>query len=128
MSSSECTRSCHLLKFSLAKTSTLEISGKGLANGSATATAADEGCGVLTLVAAPHVSDAAALLKGAHPKWSPAAIRSAMITTADVLDKTQNPIKDMDCSLDFASSLAMGAGQVNPNKALDPGLTYDATP
>ena len=81
-----------------------------------------------TSVAALHVSDATALLKGAHPKWSPSTIRSAMMTTADVLDNTQNPIKDMDCSLDFASSLAMGARQVNPNKALDLGLVYDATP
>ncbi|KAB1211885.1 Subtilisin-like protease [Morella rubra] len=64
----------------------------------------------------------------AHSKWSPAAIRSAIMTTAHVpFDNTHNPIQGSDGrNLQVASPLAMGAGQIDPNRALDPGFIYDA--
>ncbi|XP_058101359.1 subtilisin-like protease SBT1.2 [Magnolia sinica] len=78
-----------------------------------------------TSMACPHVSGIAALLRSAHPSWSPAAIKSAIMTTADDADHLGNPIMDGSKP---AGIFAMGAGHVNPRRAMDPGLIYDIKP
>ncbi|WVZ11077.1 hypothetical protein V8G54_015607 [Vigna mungo] len=79
-----------------------------------------------TSMSCPHLSGIAALLKSAHPDWSPAAIKSAIMTTAHTLNLGGKPI--LDQRLLPADIFATGAGHVNPNKANDPGLVYDIQP
>ncbi|GLJ16772.1 hypothetical protein SUGI_0288780 [Cryptomeria japonica] len=77
-----------------------------------------------TSMACPHVTGIAALIKAAHPEWSPAAIRSALMTTAYTQDNTAKPLRDAVTQAE-SSPFVHGAGHLNPNKALTPGLVYD---
>nr|GMD20007.1 subtilisin-like protease SBT1.7 [Ipomoea batatas]GMD99435.1 subtilisin-like protease SBT1.7 [Ipomoea batatas] len=79
-----------------------------------------------TSMSCPHVSGLAALLKTAHPEWSPAAIKSALLTTAYSTYKNGQTIEDAATSMP-STPFDHGAGHVNPVSALDPGLVYDAT-
>ncbi|KAK1296488.1 Subtilisin-like protease [Acorus calamus] len=73
----------------------------------------------------PHVAGIVGLLKALHPDWSPAAIRSAIMTSARMRDNMREPMKN--ASLAKATPFSYGAGHVRPNRAMDPGLVYDAT-
>ncbi|MEX2051627.1 MAG: S8 family serine peptidase, partial [Steroidobacteraceae bacterium] len=72
-----------------------------------------------TSMSTPHVTGVAALLIEAHPDWTPAQIRSALMTTA-----RQDVVKENGTTA--ADPFDFGAGHIVPNKAIDPGLTYDA--
>ncbi|CAN0905576.1 Subtilisin-like protease SBT1.7 [Linum grandiflorum] len=72
-----------------------------------------------TSMSCPHVSGLAALIKAAHQDWSPAAIRSALMTTAYTAYKTGGVIQDV--------STGKPATPFDYVAALDPGLVYDAT-
>lgn len=55
-----------------------------------------------TSMAAPHVAGAAALLRGLHPDWTPAEVKSALVTTAASI---------------AAEVMAAGAGRVDAFRA-----------
>jgi subtilisin family serine protease len=99
-----------------------------------TFTCAGEGFAMVsgTSMAAPHIAGIAALIKQKHPRWSPAAIKSALLTTSTTLDRAGNPILAQQYSETEAMNLVRatpfdyGNGHVNPKAALDPGLIFDA--
>ncbi|XP_065878994.1 subtilisin-like protease SBT4.4 [Euphorbia lathyris] len=70
-----------------------------------------------TSMACPHAAGIAAYIKTFHPKWSPSAIKSAIMTTALPLNATVNS----------GAEFAYGSGGINPLGAIHPGLVYDAT-
>jgi subtilisin family serine protease len=78
-----------------------------------------------TSMSSPHVAGLFALLKQAHPDWTAAMAKSALMTTAyQAVNKEDNATP--------ADPFDIGAGHVNPggkaNKgsAFEPGLAYDA--
>lgn len=78
-----------------------------------------------TSMSSPHVAGLFALIKQAHPDWSAAIAKSAIMTTA-----RQNVTKEDGKTQ--ATPFDMGAGHVDPgrpaqkNSMFDPGLAYDA--
>jgi hypothetical protein len=101
-------------------------------------------------MACPHVAGAAAYLKTFHPDWSPSAIKSALMTTGIIyitcyiislhamlmiitllyflvliawpMNATKNPDGEYG-----EGEFAFGAGHINPVKAVEPGLIYEAS-
>ncbi|KAL6874046.1 hypothetical protein ACP4OV_014128 [Aristida adscensionis] len=80
-----------------------------------------------TSMACPHVTGIAALVKSVYPSWSPSAIKSAIMTTATVLDNKRKTITtDPDGTI--ATPFDFGSGFMVPIKALNPGIIFDAQP
>ncbi|XP_022931497.1 subtilisin-like protease SBT3.7 isoform X5 [Cucurbita moschata] len=78
-----------------------------------------------TSMATPHISGIVALIKSLRPTWSPAAIKSALITTARVEDPSGLPIFAEGSPPKVADPFDYGGGVVDANAAVDPGLIYD---
>ncbi len=71
-----------------------------------------------TSMSSPHIAGLAALFKESNSSWSPAQIKSAMMTTA-----RQNLTKEDGTTQ--ADPYDFGSGHVAPVSALDPGLLFD---
>lgn len=86
-----------------------------------------------TSMAAPHIAGISALIKQKYPHWSPAAIKSALMTTATTLDREGRPLQAQQYSgseimtLVQANPFDYGSGAVDPKAALDPGLILEAS-
>lgn len=72
-----------------------------------------------TSMSSPHIAGMAALLAGQYPTWTPAQIKSAIMTTA-----RQNLVKEN--GITPADPFDFGAGHVAPAPSLNPGLVYSA--
>jgi subtilisin family serine protease len=66
-----------------------------------------------TSMSSPHIAGLAAVIRSAHPDWSPAAVKSALMTSAYAVAE--------------ATPFDVGSGHVDVNPALDPGLVYNAS-
>ncbi|XP_066160327.1 subtilisin-like protease SBT3.6 isoform X4 [Oryza sativa Japonica Group] len=78
-----------------------------------------------TSMSCPHISGVVALLKSMHPNWSPAAVKSALVTTANVHDAYGFEMVSEAAPYNDANPFDYGGGHVNPNRAAHPGLVYD---
>ncbi len=72
-----------------------------------------------TSMASPHVAGAAALVQQAHPDWSPAWIKSALMSTSKYMD-----IYSSDGTTP-AQPLDMGAGRLDLTRVTNPGVILD---
>jgi hypothetical protein len=73
-----------------------------------------------TSMAAPHIAGFGALVLGKQPTWTPAMVKSAMMTTA-------YPLVNPDGSVN-TDPFQGGAGHIDSTRVLDPGLVYNSGP
>jgi len=78
-----------------------------------------------TSMSSPHVAGLFALMDQAHPDWSPAMVKSALMTTAhqDVRDNDRTSLAD---PFDMGAGHADPGGKWNKGSMDEPGLVYDA--
>ena len=83
-----------------------------------------------TSMAAPHLAGSAAIVRQQHPEWSAAAVRSAIVNTADRM-----VIKDLDNATIVTDANKVGTGRENllaavqASVAMDPvSLSFGAVP
>jgi hypothetical protein len=75
-----------------------------------------------TSMSSPHAAGAAALVRAAHPHWTPDEVRSALMTTGLTLG-----IRKHDASTP-ADPFDMGGGRIDLSRAALAGLILDETP
>ncbi len=72
-----------------------------------------------TSMSSPHVAGLGALLRQAHPNWTPEQIKSALVVTGKTPSRRKTATTPAD-------PFDMGGGRVNPNSAVNAGLTFKA--
>jgi subtilisin family serine protease len=72
-----------------------------------------------TSISSSHVAGVAALIRQAHPCWTPAQVKPAPMTTAH-----QDVMKEKGAAP--ADRFDMGAAHIVSNSAIDPGLVHAA--
>ena len=70
-----------------------------------------------TSMASPHVAGAAALLKSAHPTWTPSDLASALVSTA-------RPSARREDAVTLATAFDQGGGVVDAARAVRAGLSF----
>jgi hypothetical protein len=73
-----------------------------------------------TSMSSPHSAGASALVKAAHPSWTPAMIKSALMTAAEVDVLKEDGVTPAD-------PFDAGAGGLRVNRAVSPTLVFDET-
>jgi subtilisin family serine protease len=73
-----------------------------------------------TSMSSPHSAGVSALVKAAHPSWTPAMIKSALMTSS-----VQSVIKEDGVTA--ADPFDRGAGSIRANRAINPSLVFDET-
>ncbi|HYI22560.1 MAG TPA: S8 family serine peptidase [Candidatus Limnocylindrales bacterium] len=73
-----------------------------------------------TSMSSPHAAGVAALIKDAHPSWTPGQIKSAMMTSS-----VQSVLKEDGATP--ANPFDRGAGSIRANRAVNPTVTFEAT-
>ena len=71
-----------------------------------------------TSMSSPHAAGVSALVKAAHPDWSPGQIKSALMTSS-----VQDVLKEDGATP--ADPFDRGAGSIRANRALSPSVTFD---
>jgi hypothetical protein len=73
-----------------------------------------------TSMASPHSAGVSALVKAAHPTWTPEEIKSALMTSANT------KVVEEDGSTP-ATPFDMGAGRISASRAVSPTLVFNET-
>jgi hypothetical protein len=73
-----------------------------------------------TSMSSPHSAGVSALVKASHPTWTPAEIKSALMTSS-----LQSVVKEDGVTP--ADAFDMGAGSIRADRAVNPTLVFNAT-
>jgi subtilisin family serine protease len=74
-----------------------------------------------TSMSSPHAAGVAALVKAAHPSWTPGQIKSSLMTSS-----LQSVLKENGTTA--ADPFDRGAGSIRANRAVKPTVTFDVDP